>query len=382
MINFKSLNKKDFLRDYWQKKPLIIKQGLAGFVDPIDENDLAGFAMEEDVDARVVSNDNDKWQLHQGPFEHFEAVCQGKWSLLVQGVDRLDEVSAQLLSNFDFIPMWRIEDLMVSFSVAGAGVGPHYDQYDVFIIQGKGTRRWKVGNKGQHQEVLPHPQLKQITPFTPILDHTLETGDILYIPPGFPHEGVAVEDCLNYSVGFRAPTQQELVTSFADYALEKDVFKNRYSDPDLRLRVHKNEIKLQEIAKFRELFSDMIASDHFVNWLTEFLSLPYENNEYFEENWDALDENAVADLIKQGAHFAKKSCLRHILIEEQNQHLKQRKIVIEGIPFVVPIEHLALVNDFLNGTEPSSFKKISYENSLFFSQFLLTLIKRGWCYPI
>jgi 50S ribosomal protein L16 3-hydroxylase len=226
MYKLESLYFEHFIQQYWQKRPLLIKQGLSNFVDPIDQDELAGLAMEDDIDSRIISLSGDKWAVHQGPFEQFDDICQGQWSLLVQGVDRYNELASHLLGAFDFIPSWRIEDLMVSFSVAGGGVGPHLDQYDVFIIQGKGTRRWKVGGPGQYNEISPHPKLKQIDDFVPIIDEVLEAGDILYIPPGCPHEGVALEDCLNYSVGFRAPNQQELLSNFADYGLDNPIYSN------------------------------------------------------------------------------------------------------------------------------------------------------------
>jgi 50S ribosomal protein L16 3-hydroxylase len=381
MYKLESFDPQYFIQQHWQKRPMLIKQGLQNFVDPIDQDELAGLAMEDEIDSRIISVNNNKWNVHQGPFEQYEDICQGEWSLLVQGVDRYNELASQLLSAFNFVPCWRIEDLMVSFSVAGGGVGPHLDQYDVFIIQGKGTRRWKVGERGQYAETLPHPKLKQIDTFIPIIDEVLEAGDILYIPPGCPHEGIALEECLNYSVGFRAPNQQELLSNFADYALDNSIFNQRYSDPDVENRTYQSEIKLQEIEKFRDLFAKMISSDHFTDWLTRYLSLPVDNDEVLLEDTEYFSVEEVQQMIESKTCFEKRLGLKFILIEPKNQTVAECHLVIQGILFKVPIDDIKTVDRFLNSAEWTAKPKISYENSLFFNRFLITLVQRGWWYP-
>lgn len=381
MYKLESFDTQHFIQKYWQKRPLLIKQGLPNFIDPIDQDELAGLAMEDDIDSRVISVNGNNWDVHQGPFQQYDDICQGEWSLLVQGVDRYNELASQLLGAFNFVPRWRIDDLMVSFSVAGGGVGPHLDQYDVFIIQGKGSRRWKVGERGQYIETLPHPKLKQIDGFIPVIDEVLEAGDILYIPPGCPHEGVALDECLNYSVGFRAPNQQELLSNFADYALDNPVFNERYSDPDVKSRSYHSEIKLQEIEMFRDLFTKMISSDHFTNWLTQYLSLPIDNDEVLLEDPEYFSVKEVQQMINNKTCFEKRLGLKYILIESKNQVVAERHIVIQGILFKVPIDDLKTVDCFLNRAEWIAEPKINYENSLFFNQFLITLVQRGWWYP-
>ena len=262
-----------FLKEYWQKKPLLIRKGLPQFEDPLDEHDLAGLAQYPEVDSRIISSNKARdWNAIEGPFEDFEPVCQNHWSLLVRGVNEYLHEAAYLLDEFNFIPNWRVDDLMVSFSVENAGVGPHIDQYDVFIIQGKGKRNWKVGNKGEYREIHPHPSLAQIEPFEPIIDEVLEAGDIIYIPPGFPHDGIALEDCLNYSVGFRAPEQNQLLDTFATYLLEHQIPSTRYSDPEIKKREYSAEIKTEESEKLRELMLQSIHSPAFENWLLHFTS--------------------------------------------------------------------------------------------------------------
>ena len=152
-------NAETFLKNYWQQKPVVIKHFFDNFVDPIDENDLAGLAQESEVDARIISNVKGSWHVEQGPITDFDKACQGKWTLLVQGVDKYVPDVTPLLDPFSFIPNWRLDDLMVSFATNGAGVGAHIDQYDVFLVQGKGRRRWRVGKPADYKEVFPHPKL-------------------------------------------------------------------------------------------------------------------------------------------------------------------------------------------------------------------------------
>jgi 50S ribosomal protein L16 3-hydroxylase len=275
-LKINDLSEQEFLSHFWQKKPLLIKQGFSAFQDPIDANELAGLAMEESIDSRIVTNHHNKWEAYQGPFENFEQLTEQYSTLLVQAVDHWHPEAAQLLEPFRFIPNWRIDDLMVSYSTPNGGVGPHLDQYDVFIIQGEGKRHWRVG--------LPDPTLKQfaqnkkllqVEPFEAVIDCILEPGDILYIPPGCPHEGYAVENALNYSVGFRAPNQQDLLSSFADYIIDTESGQKRYNDHNLTLRDSKGELKSNEVDKVKTLMQTLLEDDTlFKQWLGSTLSQP------------------------------------------------------------------------------------------------------------
>lgn len=230
-LNLGSLSLTEFLNDYWQKKPLLLKGGFKQFTDPLTADELAGLALEEEIESRIVSCVNKQWDMQTGPFEDFSAFGETDWTLLVQAVDHWHPDAAKLLDPFRFIPNWRIDDLMVSFSTPGGGVGPHLDQYDVFIIQGEGKRHWRVGMPDSSlQQLCPHPRLLQVSPFTACIDVITEPGDILYIPPGCPHDGISIENSLNYSVGFRAPAQKDLLTGLADHLIDHDVTGKRFSD--------------------------------------------------------------------------------------------------------------------------------------------------------
>ncbi len=268
-----SINWPEFLATYWQKKPVVIRQGFTGFTDPITPDELAGLAMENETDSRLVSQQGDKWQVSHGPFESFDHLGETHWSLLVQAVDHWHAPSAALMAPFRALSDWRMDDLMVSFSVPGGGVGPHLDQYDVFIIQGSGRRRWRVGNNVRMEQHCPHPDLLQVKPFDAIIDEVLEPGDIVYIPPGFPHDGYSLENALNYSVGFRAPSGKELLSSFADYMLANELGTHRYSDPDLPLREQPSQILSDETDRIRQMMTDLINEPAtFSQWFGEFIS--------------------------------------------------------------------------------------------------------------
>ncbi|PWK49941.1 cupin domain-containing protein [Pleionea mediterranea] len=260
---FGSLSINEFLNKYWQKQPVIIRQAFPNFSDIISAEELAGLSLEQDVESRIIQHKGHahkkSWDVIQGPFDErfFHQLPDENWTLLVQNVDSWSEQACQLLEQFSFIPNWRRDDLMVSFATPGGGVGPHVDQYDVFLIQGMGQRHWQVGSNDESlMNQIPHPLLKQVSDFTPIIDDTLNPGDILYIPPGFPHCGTAINDCLTYSVGFRAPSRQMVLEQLLSDLLENDEYEsNRYRD-------HHPE----------QTFQSAELPDHLSSWLMESLS--------------------------------------------------------------------------------------------------------------
>jgi len=290
-----------FLNEYWQKKPCIIRGFIDSFTDPIDEHELAGLAQEDEIDSRVVSCIDGQWSAYQGPFDTFDEICTGAWSLLVQGVDRYIDDIDDLTQLVSFIPNWRLDDVMISFSNEGAGVGPHTDEYDVFIIQGKGSRRWQVGLPGNYTESVPHPLLKQIYGFLPIIDEILLPGDVVYIPPKHPHNGVALSDCLNYSIGFRAPTSLEILSGLVDENSINPSTSARYTDPELiTLRAENSKsaaIDLAEITKVKQHLIQLINSEQAENALLQLLSrqsLPSDEalkaDYTIEETYEALSQ--------------------------------------------------------------------------------------------
>lgn len=313
-------NSEEFLNKYWQKQPVVIRAAFNDFVDPIDEHELAGLAQEDVVDSRIISRDKGKWSVEQGPIEDFTEHCIGAWSLLVQGVDRYSPEANDLLNAFNFIPKWRIEDLMVSFSLADGGVGPHLDQYDVFIVQGKGSRRWQVGNKqdsqNRYEAVIPHPKLSQIEMFSPIIDEVLYPGDMIYIPPGFPHNGVALEPCMNYSIGLRAPNQKDLIQSLADYAEHTNRLTERFTDPARKSSPNNHFLQSADIARFKKLITKFADSQEFEHFIGHFLTArdSYDEDDLAEINPD-FTESELEEFLNDGGNLVKSLDAKCLLME-------------------------------------------------------------------
>lgn len=268
MNNQLTINWDEFLKHYWQKKPVIIRNGFAHFVDPITPDELAGLALETEIDSRIVTNKDGKWDAKYGPFESYDHLGESNWSLLVQAVDHWHEEAATLVEPFRVLPHWQFEDLMISFATPGAGVGPHIDNYDVFITQGMGQRRWQVGDRNpNYHQFSAHAALLHVEPYEPIIDEVLNPGDILYLPIGYPHNGVSLTESLSYSVGFRTPSSQELLSGFADYVLDnvpKGIF---YQDPDLQLTDQPYQIQRNEIERLKAQMMQLINNDDlFIDW--------------------------------------------------------------------------------------------------------------------
>ncbi|WP_075181021.1 cupin domain-containing protein [Pantoea sp. 1.19] len=308
------LNWPEFIEKYWQKRPVLLKRGFTHFIDPLSPDELAGLAMENEVDSRLVSHDSGNWQVRHGPFTDYDHLGDHNWSLLVQAVNHWHAPSAALMQPFRGLPDWRTDDLMVSFSVPGGGVGPHLDQYDVFIIQGAGRRRWRVGDKVPMQQHCPHPDLLQVAPFDAIIDEETEAGDILYIPPGFPHEGFSLESSLNYSVGFRAPSGRELLSSFADYVLANELGGQRYSDPQVATRRDPSQILPAELDGIRQMMLDLVNQPaHFGPWFGEFISQSRHELDIAPPE-PPYQPDEVYDLLSQGEPLRRLGGLRVVTL--------------------------------------------------------------------
>jgi 50S ribosomal protein L16 3-hydroxylase len=255
-----------FLRDYWQKRPLLIRNAFPGFVSPLEPEDLAGLACEETALSRIVSHDRGKdiYRLRSGPFreDEFPAMPDKDWTLLVQDVDKWDADVAALLPRFAFLPRWRVDDIMISFAAPGGSVGAHVDQYDVFLLQAKGHRRWQIDARPDPPlDFRPDAELKLLQRFDPSHDWVLGPGDMLYLPPGVPHHGVAEDACLTISVGMRAPSQAELVMDLAEHVAARLPDEQRLSDPDLAPARDPFRIDDAALARVRSSLSGLLELD-------------------------------------------------------------------------------------------------------------------------
>ncbi|MGY0612343.1 JmjC domain-containing protein [Luteimonas sp. A501] len=278
----------DFLRDYWQKRPLLIRNAIPGYVSPIAPEDLAGLACEEGVLARIIEHDRaaDAWNVRLGPFaeEVFPAMPRQDWTLLVQDVDKWDPDIAGLLQHFGFLPRWRLDDIMVSFAAPGGSVGAHVDQYDVFLLQALGHRRWMIdasvamGGEEPPLAFRDDVDIKLLREFKVTHDWVLGPGDMLYLPPNVPHHGVAEDACLTFSVGMRAPSAAELLGDLADSLLADADDNLRYADPDLLLPGDPAEIDDAAMARVVHAL-DLLRSDdpqRMADWFGRFITM-YRN---------------------------------------------------------------------------------------------------------
>ena len=221
-----------FMRSFWQKRPLLIRNALPGFVPPLDATALFRLAGRDDVESRLVTKFTG-WELEHGPIarRRLPPLNKRAWTLLVQGVDQHDDRAAALLARFRFIADARLDDLMISYASDGGGVGPHVDDYDVFLLQAQGRRRWRIG-KGDPHDLVPDAPLKVLRRFTPEQDCIVEPGDLLYLPPRVAHWGTAVGGaCVTCSIGFRAPAWQELLAPWLDLLSTRLAERPRYADP-------------------------------------------------------------------------------------------------------------------------------------------------------
>jgi 50S ribosomal protein L16 3-hydroxylase len=270
------LTAEQFLAEYWQKKPLLIRQAIPQFAGLMDANELAGLACEEEAQSRIIQLNNDQWTVKQGPFKEkdFAKLPERDWTLLVQGVNHFLPEAAELLAQFNFIPHARLDDLMVSYAPDGGGVGPHVDSYDVFLLQGSGKRHWKISTQTE-LSLLEDAPLRILKHFETEQEWVLEAGDMLYLPPQVAHWGLAVgDDCMTYSIGFRAPKTQELAHEFLSYLQDHlPAPLNQptlYQDPELTLQTHPAEISANMVNKVHAMLKQIESNPSLVG---DFLGL-------------------------------------------------------------------------------------------------------------
>ena len=268
-----------FLRDTWQKRPLLIRNAWSAWQNPVAPDDLAGLACEPEIESRLVVRQHGEWVVEHGPFPdtRFAELGSDPWTLLVQAVDHVVPDVAALIEPFRFVPNWRIDDVMVSYASDGGGVGPHFDQYDVFLIQGLGRRRWHIGGPcDAATPLLPHDDLRLLADFEVAQEWVLEPGDMLYVPPGLAHNGIAIgDDCMTYSIGFRAPSRSELVAHWCDHVLAELAEDDRYADPHLMVQRNPGEISADAIARLHAMIMDKMRDpDAFARWFGQYTTTP------------------------------------------------------------------------------------------------------------
>lgn len=328
-----------FLAEYWQKKPLLIRQAIPNFKGLLSPNELAGLACEDDVQARIISQKKDVWQVKHGPFDDSDYDKLGKknWTLLVQSVNQYLPDAADLLAQFNFIPHARLDDLMVSYAPTGGGVGAHVDSYDVFLLQGSGKRNWKISAQSDLRLVENAP-LRILKYFKHEQEWVLEAGDMLYLPPQIAHWGVSEsDDCMTYSIGFRAPKTQELQHEFLNYLQDHLNVEGLYTDPELNLQNHPAEISDGMISKVGEMLQKMTwDKQHVADFLGKYLSEP-KVDVVFAPNKKITQAEFIKKLAAKTLWLSLKS---QLLFTHNNFYLNGEKLTVTAIIYN-EIKHLA-----------------------------------------
>lgn len=271
-----------FLAEHWQRKPLLVRSAVPGYVSPISADELAGLAMESEVESRIVlENWNDKpWVLRHGPFAEsvFEELPASHWTLLVQAIDLWMPETQGLLDRFDFLPRWRLDDLMVSYAPAGGSVGPHFDQYDVFLLQVEGERHWRLGRScDSNTALLAGTDLRILQEFTTQEEWLLGPGDMLYVPPNVAHWGIAESDCLTFSIGFRSPRLSDMLGDLAIELAASDSLPGHeyYRDPPLTPAMAGETIDPAFVSKARQALRDIVDNEALIaDWIARYMTQP------------------------------------------------------------------------------------------------------------
>ena len=293
-----NLTPAEFLRDYWHQRPLLIRQAIPGFKPLLKFDALAKLAARNDVEARLIGQADGEWRLDHAPLEALPDRATPNWTLLVQGVNLHDARADALLREFRFVPDARLDDLMISYATDGGGVGPHFDSYDVFLLQAHGRRRWRIGAQKDLSLVEGLP-LKILSDFQPTEEFVLEPGDMLYLPPHYAHDGVAEGECMTYSIGFRAPSYQELGENFLQFMADAIELPGRYADPGLQPATRPAEIPKTMLGNVAEAIRNIRFDDEDIAiFLGEYLSEP-KHNVYFTGPAKALPMGRFIETVQR-----------------------------------------------------------------------------------
>ncbi|KZZ13130.1 hypothetical protein A3750_04310 [Oleiphilus sp. HI0079] len=374
------LSAEQFLADYWQQKPLLIRGALPHFESPVTPDDLAGLSLEDDVESRIIieQREDKHWILEQGPFneETFAQLDSANWTLLVQQLDAWVPQVQTLKRQFNFIPDWRVDDVMASYAPKGGSVGPHFDFYDVFLVQAYGSRKWKLGQWcDQNTATRNDTQLSILKDFKTNDEWVLHPGDILYVPPRLAHFGVAENDCITLSVGFRAPRKLELLSSFTHYICEQESAAENsfFSDPKRKRANNPAALEKQDREALKKLLLSAIESDQaFDRWLGEYLSEP-KNSAILIPDEGLIDAHQIAEQIYQAEMIYKNEGSRFLYIEQNNAVI----LFTDGCSTELDLEHLTFVQYLCSEDEYDAQTLLTFCNKVETKELVAMLLKNG-----
>lgn len=350
MIN--NLDITDFLKNYWQKKPLLIRAAFPNYQTPISADELAGLACEDFVESRIIYEDDShdltaKWKLENGPFNEsrFSNLPETHWTLLIQGINKISPEFDDLLHQFNFIPSWRVDDLMASYAAPDGSVGPHTDNYDVFLLQASGRRKWMISEQAVTADNLEkNIPIKIINNFEPESEWILEAGDMLYLPENVAHYGIGLEDCMTFSIGFRSPSHADLLTGYVDDHIADLTDNLRFNDPELSPDQNPGEISSAAIDRVQEIllsqFKDKSkVADWFGRFITEYL------NDFESQPDNLLSTNEFIETFKITGVLRRVAAVRANYLSGSNSNLS---LYINGMKYNTKADTEEIVKLFCN----------------------------------
>jgi 50S ribosomal protein L16 3-hydroxylase len=370
-----NLDREIFLAQYWQRKPLLIRNAIANFTPPVSSDELAGLALELDVESRIIERCDNEWRVHHGPFTESDFVREAPWTLLVQAVDHYVPEVAALRRLIDFIPQWRLHDVMVSYATDGGSVGPHFDNYDVFLLQGEGERLWQLGPFcDASSPLLPHEELRILNSFTASEEHLLQPGDMLYVPPGYAHWGIAQGECTTFSIGFRAPRITDMVSRWVDQLLAQLAPDEFYRDAGRSPLTRAGEITPRDmdraLAQLQRALDQASGNQWFGELITEPRYTPLPDDDDLDEAQALLEGGAQFVALSPAAKLAWQHEGEGILVFANGQSLVFDETVLPSLLILCESWRLGTVDLDKARADPGTLALLDYllENGAIYVQ--------------
>lgn len=390
------LSKEEFLAEYWQKKPLLIRQAWPNFTPLLSAQELAGLSLEQGIESRILieqqalpsfkkdqpeQKELEPWVLKKGPFDEqtYENLPQTHWTLLIQALDHWLPEARHVMDKFNFIPNWRVDDLMVSYATDGGSVGAHYDQYDVFLLQAQGQRQWRIGQMcDESSEIIEGLPVKLLREFNETQSWVLEPGDMLYLPPALAHYGIAQGECMTYSIGFRAPSYSELAQSLLDEVIISNNDSKRYQDERFSELDKPGKLTADALAPIKAMLKNLIDDDAL---LASSLGQLMSEAKYPELTAEPLESEEAAELLEQLKAQPKGICYKdeqtRFAYYVQNQSVD---FFIQGQKYSHSLKMLEIIEYLANQNQYDNSKLLELMRQNQGEQLVTDLFKKQYLY--